>query len=75
MTEWEGESDLWEHQGRVLTVGDLRRALVHADPMLPVRVELYDGAGVVRVLAPMELGPVGVGPAPTAVVLTVIDEG
>jgi len=71
---WDEDSGLWEHQGRALTVRDLRMALSQADPGLALRIELYDGAGGRRELMPVEFGYSGHGDRPQAVVLTVVVE-
>jgi len=71
---WDEDSGLWEHQGKALTVRDLRMALSQADPGLALRIELYDGAGGKRELMPVEFGFSGHGDRPQAVVLTVVVE-
>jgi len=68
---WNFEFELWEHQGTPLTVGALRLALTQADDDLPVTVAFHDGEHV-HELEAVELGPVGDGPRPDGLVLTVI---
>jgi hypothetical protein len=72
-TDWAREFELWEHQGTVLTAGDLRRALDEVPGDTPVRVEFYDGSSSRSLLA-VEVGFVGVGPRPSAVAVTVVGE-
>ncbi len=71
---WDEQTELWEHQGHPLTVAALKCALDQLDPDLAVQVVLYDGADP-HPLLPMELGLIGEGPAPSALVITVVESG
>lgn len=68
--DWDDDSDLWEHQGRPLTVLDARRALRDAPGDMPVAIELYTGSGR-EMLSPVEFGYSGRGVQPSSLVLTV----
>jgi hypothetical protein len=71
MADWDGLADLWENQGQELTVRDLVRALSTTDPALPIRVAVYDGTERRPLVMPVEVGFVGQGTAPDAVLITV----
>lgn len=68
---WDDESDLWEHQGEHLTAGALARVLVQVDKALPLLVAVYDGSAITPLLTPVEVGLVGEGEQPDALVITV----
>ncbi len=72
--DWDSDIDLWENQGRPLTVRDLQLALSQASPDLVVRVVLYDGTTERTELLPMDFGFTGKGDQPAAAVLTVVPE-
>jgi len=68
---WNDDPSHWEHQGLPLTVADLAHALVAVDPALPVLVASYDGAAEPPLCPPVEVGLVGEGDQPDALVITV----
>ncbi len=68
---WDDESELWEHQGHHLTAGELARVLAQVDEALPLLVAVYDGSAATPLLAPVEVGLVGEGERPDALVITV----
>jgi hypothetical protein len=71
MAEWDFSTDLWEYQMRPLTAGQLHLGQPEfAD--LPVLVAVYDGTGERTLYVPAEIGYVGEGDRPDAVVITVI---
>jgi hypothetical protein len=71
MTDWENFTELWEYQIHPLTAGQLN--LGHPDfADLPILVAVYDGTGERTVCVPAEIGYVGNGDRPDAVVITVI---
>jgi hypothetical protein len=73
MTEWQSEMDLWEYQRHPLTAGHLSLGdPAYAD--LPVLVAVYDGTGERAMYVPAEIGYVGSGDRPDAVVITVIPQ-
>src|SRR4051794_32399248 len=74
MTEWQSEMDLWEDQLHPLTPGSLSLG----DPAyaaLPVLVAVYAATGDRAMYVPAEIGYVGSGDRPDAIVITVIPEG
>ena len=74
MTDWQNYPELWEYQMHPLTAGRLNLG----DPDLadvPVLVEVYDGSGETTMYVPAEIGYIGTGERPDAVVITVIPRG
>jgi hypothetical protein len=73
--------DLWENQGKVLTVGALGHAVSQAAAVspqareLPFVVELYDSTGARRRLAVTGISFTGDGEMPSAVTMTVTPAG
>jgi len=71
MAEWSNDTEIWEYQRRPLTAGQLHLGTSEfAD--LPVLVAVYDGSGEREMFVPVEIGYVGRGDRPDAVVITVI---
>jgi hypothetical protein len=69
--DWNQSSELWEHQGRPLTVGDLVKELKDVDPGLQFEVVLYESGDLVT-MSPVDLGYTGKGERPSGVSLLVI---
>jgi hypothetical protein len=71
MTDWDNDMDIWEHQVGPLTAGHLRLGdPEYAD--VPVLIAIYDGTSGRKLYTPAEIGYVGQGDRPEAVVITVI---
>jgi hypothetical protein len=71
MTDWQNFPELWEYQIHPLTAERLNLGdPEHAD--VPVLVAVYDGTGEPTLYVPAEIGYIGTGDRPDAVVITVI---
>ncbi len=72
MTDWDRDTpEIWEYQLHPLTAGQLRLG----DPQyadVPVWIAIYDGTGERQLYTPAEIGYVGDGDRPQAVVITAI---
>jgi hypothetical protein len=55
---WEDAGEIWEHQGRPLTAGDLHHIVSRLPPSLPVLFEVYVGDHSERVIA-VDIGYAG----------------
>ena len=71
MQNWDEQTDIWEHQGNALTVGELVSRLSDVQPDLPIMVAVVDGTGEAGITRPVEIGFTGQGDQPGAVVITV----
>ena len=69
---WDDASELWEHQGQHLTVGELVLSLQRVDPSLPVTIELHEPGGDRAVCRALVMSYVGTGQRPDGLVLTVM---
>jgi hypothetical protein len=71
MTDWRYATDLWEYQLHPLTAGQLHLGTPEY-ANVPVLIAIYDGEGAESLYAPAEIGYVGTGERPDAVLITAI---